>query len=484
MEGFYADTARRVNERNSEYLAGINAGKIASSREQYSVQLRRRKRTEMTNKRRMIGKSDIIQNTAENIRRELISYYNSLLSQAVPDIVKQEYLVNIRTYSCDADKVTPYHFLELGYIPLFIHLLAEGDRVIQREAAWVLCNIALGDTHIVAQMITFGIVEAALKLIDSPSSEVTQNVLWCLGNMAGDSLEIKRSLISKGLLESILCFLVRDCALNIELFKVVAWTLLNLTTGKYLLSLSQAERTLRTVTSFFPLHDKKLTLYALKILTNISQGDQLTIDLFISSNKVPEILSYIDPSAPSFTLAALKTTGNLITGKTRTTQYILDHNIIERTQQILSLPDARVRKEAHWILSNIAAGSMKQRCTLLAHDVLHVALCGLHDTDTSSRLESSWLYANLVRLSSPEARELLVRIGLLPHLQLALCLRQDNEQYLKNLLFICSCVLQSANAVELFAESGCLESLEKLGAETGCKLVSELLEEYFGDQSN
>lgn len=205
MEELYCGTVQRINNRNSEYLSGVNNNKLTRSRGIHSVQLRRQKRHEITNKRRFLGNRQITytQNSPEEVRLEIENYCQLLSSQRTTLTEKLELLGIIRNYVCDS-AISPDFFLYFGYIPLLIHQLNEDSSTVQREAALILCNIALGDTPVVKHMVASGIVETAMGLIDPISSEVTHNLVWCLGNLAGDSLSLRKLLLSKGLLECIL----------------------------------------------------------------------------------------------------------------------------------------------------------------------------------------------------------------------------------------------------------------------------------------
>lgn len=220
MEELYFGTVQRINNRNSKYLSGVSNKKLARSRGIHSVQLRRQKRHEITNKRRFPGNSQIThtQNSPEEVRLEIESYYQLFSSQRVPPSEKLELLGIIRNYVC-ASAISPDFFLHSGYIPLLIHQLNEDNFILQKEAALILCNIALGDTPVVKHMVDSGIVETAMGLIDPISSEVTHNLVWCLGNLAGDSLNLRKLLLSKGLLECILALLECDCETDIKLFE-------------------------------------------------------------------------------------------------------------------------------------------------------------------------------------------------------------------------------------------------------------------------
>jgi importin subunit alpha-6/7 len=74
---------------------------------------------------------------------------------------------------------------------------------LQFEAAWCLNNVASGENEHVQVLLENGSVEAFIKLFASPYSEVIEQAIWGLGNLAGENPMVRDVVIAAGVVEPI-----------------------------------------------------------------------------------------------------------------------------------------------------------------------------------------------------------------------------------------------------------------------------------------
>ena len=77
--------------------------------------------------------------------------------------------------------------LDAGLVPVFIQLLYHQIQKLQFEAAWCLTNIASCNSEYVSVLIANDIVTHLNNLLSSTRQEVVEQVIWGMGNIAGDS---------------------------------------------------------------------------------------------------------------------------------------------------------------------------------------------------------------------------------------------------------------------------------------------------------
>ena len=70
-----------------------------------------------------------------------------------------------------------------------VHFLSSEDPWLQFEAAWVLTNIAAGNTHQTQAVVDGGAIPHFCRILANGDPEAQEQVVWALGNIAGDSNE-------------------------------------------------------------------------------------------------------------------------------------------------------------------------------------------------------------------------------------------------------------------------------------------------------
>lgn len=117
-------------------------------------------------------------------------------------------------------------------IPVFIELLQNQEiPKFTFEAAWCLTNIASGKTEHVYALIEKNVVTHFVQLLSSPHSEIVDQAVWGLGNIAGDNIFARDQVINAGAVET-LGTLLENYEPNSSLTRNATWTISNLCRGK------------------------------------------------------------------------------------------------------------------------------------------------------------------------------------------------------------------------------------------------------------
>jgi importin subunit alpha-1 len=114
---------------------------------------------------------------------------------------------------------------------VFIELLHHQIPKFQFEAAWCLTNVASGSTDHVENLVEKDVLKHFIQLMNSPHIEVVEQVIWGVGNIAGDSYLTRDSVLQSGALNKI-AEILDQAQPGTSFTRNEAWALSNLCRGR------------------------------------------------------------------------------------------------------------------------------------------------------------------------------------------------------------------------------------------------------------
>ena len=148
------------------------------------------------------------------------------------------------------------HNQYLGIISQCVRFLGaefDGNVELQIEAAWILTNFVSGDAEFVDAFIECGGMKGLHRLLqeDSISTDITDQVIWALGNIAGTNSEY-RDIASESTLDSIIS------VQNMMLLENTAWTLSNFCRGTPAPDIDSITKILKVFTELIDVEDEQI----------------------------------------------------------------------------------------------------------------------------------------------------------------------------------------------------------------------------------
>jgi len=105
---------------------------------------------------------------------------------------------------------------------------------IKFEAAWVLTNIAAGNSEHTRCVVENDCVPELVRLIKSNHGDIREQAVWALGNIAGDSLRYRQTVLRHNTLDALQVMIwseLHQVYHNLSTLKICIWALSNLCRG-------------------------------------------------------------------------------------------------------------------------------------------------------------------------------------------------------------------------------------------------------------
>jgi len=264
--------------------------------------------------------------------------------------------------------------IQANLIPRFISFLERDDQPhLQMEAAWALTNVASGKSEHVAFVVNYGIVSQFLRLFASNRTEIVEQVIWGLGNIAGDSSAFRDFILQQGGCKILIDYLMKESGSEVSIKRVGAWALSNFCRGKPV----PLFEFIKDVIPFFCAvirqeFDEEVlndSLWGLSYLSDSNHDENL-----VPMDIIPVLMKYLE-NADSFRLITpcLRIIGNFTLG-TQSKALIQIPGLIPLLFKVINeQKKSTVRREACWAISNLAAGSPEE-IEVVFEDPFHILL--------------------------------------------------------------------------------------------------------------
>eukprot|EP00918_Siedleckia_nematoides_P051482 GHVU01112719.1.p1 GENE.GHVU01112719.1~~GHVU01112719.1.p1 ORF type:complete len:434 (-),score=50.89 GHVU01112719.1:153-1454(-) len=238
-----------------------------------------------------------------------------------------------------------------------------------------------------------GAVHQMRQLLDSPHEAVREQVMWGLGNIAGEKSEFRDYILNcEGAVQSY----VKACRCSeVSTVRTGVWGLSNLCRGKPRPPLRQIVDSVEYLCEVLHHSTDPATLsdacWALDGVGETEGG----VQALVGAGAVPRLVQLMGHQETKVQRPSLRVVGQVATGTTTETQHVLDAGVMHHLVKLIYSPRKSIRKDSCWTLSNIAAGDSRQLEVLISTG----ALCQLvskfsSDEDAEVRKEAAWAICN------------------------------------------------------------------------------------------
>lgn len=129
--------------------------------------------------------------------------------------------------------------LQTSVLSLISQLLKFNDtseevRVMKLEAVWILTNLAFGEREEVEPILDpqYEIMNSISRIISSNDKPMVEQALWFLGNLSGESADLREAVIEQSSLLDTFRYLISQSHITKTLLRTVCWVNSNIARHK------------------------------------------------------------------------------------------------------------------------------------------------------------------------------------------------------------------------------------------------------------
>eukprot|EP00475_Leptophrys_vorax_P044107 TRINITY_DN8712_c0_g1_i1.p1 TRINITY_DN8712_c0_g1~~TRINITY_DN8712_c0_g1_i1.p1 ORF type:complete len:577 (-),score=144.64 TRINITY_DN8712_c0_g1_i1:39-1769(-) len=308
---------------------------------------------------------------------------------------------------------------------------ADQRKLLQFEAAWIITNICSGTSEQTQAMVEMNAIQVLVNVLNKyngavDDTELWEQCIWALGNIAGDSKDMRDRVLACGghssVIKCLRAFKFEKPKLT-SLFRNGAWTLSNLVRGNPLVPVEKTLPIISLVADLINVEDTEIqtdSLWCLAYFTDTSKSklpcdERERMDTIMKLDLIKPVMNFMQSESTNLCVPSLRMIGNIASASDEIyTQKLLDSGVLESLPR-LDHQRTSTRKEVLWLLSNIAAGNIEQIHRLIESGTFAKILQRMNDESQQDvKVEALWCFANAVEgdvISKKDVCEALIEMG-------------------------------------------------------------------------
>ncbi|KAF2351247.1 Armadillo [Trinorchestia longiramus] len=294
------------------------------------------------------GSSAAAAATEETPTEEVLAPYEEMVQVIRSGGEEEQYATVKRTRKLlSKNDGTPIdEFLKVGILPpLKACLEKHHNPQLQFETLWALTNIASGTSEQTKAVVDADFVPIFLRLLSSNSSKVREQAVWVVGNILGDSPELRDRVVEEQAIPRLYDLYLRDS--KEKSLENLCWTFTNIFRHKpWQLEDGELAMCRKAITGFFYGDNKRDVQDALWTMAFMTDAGADHVNWVVDSGFVPRLEDVLQSGDPNHIKPALHVITNLLRDPNHRKSVALRSNVVLSVVRLSTSSLTAIRKDA------------------------------------------------------------------------------------------------------------------------------------------
>jgi hypothetical protein len=409
-------------ERNKFHLSGKSLEAISQENQDFQVKLRKKRRRVLANFKRILGPESIkILYESSNLKHlisdfiDTKSFLLNTLALTSPESPIEVIIESLSILSkCVKSPETAELILQSESSESLHILLNSDDPRLLTKATTLLINLSSAKK---SNSWIFGldVIERLVQLFQLFPGEVENNSLWSLCNLSNNNKSASNHLLSLNVVSFIIEKIKSNANLNEKYFELLSLLSKHVKNLDILAEIFKIASIILTDQLF--LNKFECRTSACWMIFYVLRNQLQRIDFLQNSKFIYKVLTQavLESSNSELIKAATYALSEISSGPTENTSRLIENNIFQVIEILISSNVAFLRSDGYFLLSNIAGGVSEQIKAFFDSRIFLESFKGINDVDPKVRYEAWHVFLNISKFRCSDFLLELYNKGFLEH---------------------------------------------------------------------